>query len=96
MCWINAYCANSVGNELIVCNFMEDRNNHDIFSDGFYPDNFPYDDWLKERSILIRTHLEHGGDGWTTKNGWLASGDHCFAQDGVRCGNNETEAGEWQ
>ena len=49
----DAYCANSVGNELTVCNFMKDWNNHDIFTDGFYPDNFSYDDWLKEQSILI-------------------------------------------
>ena len=30
-----------------TCSFMKNMANHDKFSDGYYPDHFPYDDWLK-------------------------------------------------
>ena len=39
-------CVDLNATETIVCNFMKDKNNHDIFFDGFYPDDFPYPDWL--------------------------------------------------
>lgn len=35
-----------------ICSFMKDKDNHDIFIDGFYPDDFPYYNWL-DVSILL-------------------------------------------
>ncbi len=45
-------CQTSVGTELMVCEYMINRLNHDIFSNGFFPDNFPYEDWLTVRKCV--------------------------------------------
>ena len=46
-------CQASVGTELNVCEYMINRLNHGIFSDSFFPDNFPYEDWLVVRFFSI-------------------------------------------
>ena len=50
-------CENSIGSEFTVCNFMRNRENHDIFIDGFFPDNFPYEDWLTVRNSTMTRSL---------------------------------------
>jgi hypothetical protein len=37
-----------------ICTFMKDKDNHDIFSDGYYPDDFPYEHWLE-----VSRHISH-------------------------------------
>ena len=37
--------------DVTVCTFMKNKDNHDIFTDGYYPDDFPYDDWLEVRKM---------------------------------------------
>ncbi len=42
-------CGNLVGNEVHVCIFMKNKDNHGVFSNNDYPDNYPYATWLKVR-----------------------------------------------
>ena len=50
-------CQTSVGIESTVCAFMMNKVNHDVFSNGFYPDNFPYESWLKVNSYVVVLRL---------------------------------------
>lgn len=51
----DAECNNLVGDELTICNFIRNKNNHAIFFDNWYPDDFPYEEWFKVRNV--KCHL---------------------------------------
>jgi len=70
-------CGTSVGHEYSVCDFMKNKDSHAIFSDGYYPDNFPYEDWLMERTVLVRIWLNNDGPNWTNQGNWMGTADHC-------------------
>ena len=42
-----------------ICEFMKVWRNHDIFTDGYYPDNFPYEKWLEVSKQDIPHTLEN-------------------------------------
>jgi len=79
-------CENLEGIEIDVCNFMMNKDNHGLFSDG-YPTEFVGDvwQWLQERTILVRMYMNDSGDGWSVSTGWLSSDDHCIWH-GISCG----------
>jgi len=80
----DANCDNLGGAEVNVCDYMKNKANHAIFSNG-YPTDFPgVWDWLKERTILVRMYLNDGGSSWALNSGWLGNGDHC-TWEGVIC-----------
>jgi len=67
-----------------VCQFMINKQNHGIFTEG-YPYNFDGEVWefMKERTLLVEMYLNNGGPSWKSSIGWLV-GDHCEWH-GVEC-----------
>jgi len=78
-------CASFVGVENTVCSFMTNKENHDIFING-YPGTSPVGiwEWLKERSILVRMYLNTIGQSWNIQDNWLGYDNHCTWA-GVTC-----------
>jgi len=72
------------GTESYICNVLVNKENLLVFFDGYYPDDFPYLDWLRDRSILMRLYLNQGGEGWIHSDGWMQKDDHCLWY-GVTC-----------
>jgi len=54
-----ADCASLVDStESTICDFMKHRANHEVFSDGHYPDDFPYEDWLNVSFYIAHLSYE--------------------------------------
>ncbi len=54
--------------ESIVSDYIPNKDNHDNFANGYQTD-FAGDvwNWLKERSILVKTYFNNGGNSWTRR-----------------------------
>jgi hypothetical protein len=55
----NPECGELVYPDNSVCLFMNNRLNHGIFSNGYFPDDFPYADWLKVSLITLFTSAKN-------------------------------------
>eukprot|EP00554_Chaetoceros_debilis_P006099 CAMPEP_0194079904 /NCGR_PEP_ID=MMETSP0149-20130528/6024_1 /TAXON_ID=122233 /ORGANISM="Chaetoceros debilis, Strain MM31A-1" /LENGTH=531 /DNA_ID=CAMNT_0038761499 /DNA_START=253 /DNA_END=1848 /DNA_ORIENTATION=+ len=70
-------CSDLKGTDQTICDYISRLENHDTMDDDYYPLEYPYDQWLHERTSLMRLYYNNDGNIWYDQIYWNTSTDHC-------------------